>query len=82
MIPVDESVIKETERIPRVTSANWYVFFIDMPGRCSLLEMMYRKYKNGAVGTLVHSAVLRGTKYATELQVSAHVSDLFIKVAK
>ena len=29
------------------------------------------KFKSGAVGTLIHSAVLQGAKYATELQVFA-----------
>lgn len=52
VVPVDETIIEPTDRISRVTTANW-------------------KYESGAVGTFIHSAVLQGAKYATELQVFA-----------
>lgn len=51
-IPLDESIIPEHDRIPRVTSATW-------------------KYDTGAVGSLTHAIILRGTKYSTELEIYA-----------
>ncbi|KZS90060.1 hypothetical protein SISNIDRAFT_444355 [Sistotremastrum niveocremeum HHB9708] len=51
-IPINESKIKEDNRIPRVTASTW-------------------KYQSGAVGSLIHLAVLQGTDYSCEFEVYA-----------
>jgi hypothetical protein len=76
VIPVDEEKIEEEDRIPRVTSATWWV----LGGRLGAGSPAHkahmssdlpicRKYETGAVGSLTHALILQGTKYSTELEI-------------
>jgi predicted dehydrogenase len=49
-VPIDESLVPEERRVPRVTTAMW-------------------RFESGAVGTLVHTALLHGWHYDTTLEV-------------
>lgn len=51
-VPVDESVIPESNRVPRAHVANWY-------------------FKSGALGNLVHGALLQGEAYDASVEIMA-----------
>ncbi|KAK4698559.1 hypothetical protein P7C70_g7713, partial [Phenoliferia sp. Uapishka_3] len=73
VIPVDEDAIPEDDRIPRVTSATWFVSSLLLPTSKNslILYSNLRKYESGAVGSLTHALILQGTKYSTELEIYA-----------
>ena len=69
-LAIDENKIEPENRIPRITSATWYVnrpFFL----RGVFLIGFHRKYENGAVGTFTHCVALKGHDYSCELEVFA-----------
>ena len=69
---IDESKIAPENRIPRVTSATWFVLLFYLSGNPKRdLLFSYRKYENGAVGSLTHCVTLQGTNYSCELEVFA-----------
>ena len=68
-LAIDENKIAPENRIPRITSATWYVngpFFLRI-----LLISSHRKYENGAIGTFTHCVALKGHDYSCELEVFA-----------
>ena len=69
-IQIDEDKIEPENRSPRATVATWLAYSIRYSGTTDYL-MAYRKYENGAVGTLSHLLVLHGTEYSCEVEVYA-----------
>jgi hypothetical protein len=61
--PINEDDIPEKERLPRVTSAIWFI----IPN----YKSNFRRYNSGAIGSLTHSLLLHGQKYETQLSVLA-----------
>lgn len=66
---IDEEQIEPENRIPRITSATWYVN-TKFPVRIASIDF-HRKYESGAIGTFTHCVALKGHDYSCELEVFA-----------
>ena len=62
-LPINEKNIPENDRLPRVTSAIWFI--------TSSYKADLRRYNSGAIGSLTHSLLLHGQKYETQVSVFA-----------
>ena len=65
-----EDQVDPEDKISRATVANWYVaLYSRRVNRRRILSS--RKYKEGAIGSLVHVVALHGDEYACDFEVIA-----------